>query len=127
MHVRPTKISIFPIYFCGILWGGQSSETPILLWYVHSFRCPVLVGPSHKLKLGGGNSNIFFIFTPKIGEDFVHPIFDDLRKHIFQDGLSSTSHQVGTHLHPKFCGKPFFKKRAVNQKPIKLERQVSYF
>ena len=31
-------------------------------------------------KLGGGNSNIFGIFTPKIGEDFQ---FDE---HIFQMG-----------------------------------------
>ena len=32
------------------------------------------------MKLGGGNSNVFGIFTPKLGEDFQ---FDE---HIFQRG-----------------------------------------
>ena len=44
---------------------------------------------SVKEYLGGGNSNIFVIFTPKIGEDFQ---FDE---HIFQMG-GSTTNQVPT-------------------------------
>ena len=39
-----------------------------------------------RLELGGGNSNIFGIFTPKIGED--EPNFDE---HIFQMGGSTTN------------------------------------
>ena len=67
-----------------------SSSIPWLFWispglaclmFGLQVKCHPLIGYLMYQFLGGGNSNIFLIFTPKLGEDFSN------LTHIFSDGL----------------------------------------